>query len=142
MAAISLFGGYLLSRSYDKKQENQTLFILSPFFLKNFTREFIMERSRELQVGKHSVSLGTTAIKLATYKGEQPFLIKTPQGEPITQINPGDQLGHLHVFHQAALMRNLSPLEKAEQITGDFIELFKGSNGNEKRFQPLLKNKL
>ena len=99
---------------------------VTPIFLKTLAGEKTsLEISRELRVGKHSVGLGTTAIKLTTYKGEQPFVIKTPQGEPITQINPGDQLGHLHVSHQAALMRGLSPLEKAEQITQDFIGLFK-----------------
>ncbi|PIR92562.1 hypothetical protein COU01_01060, partial [Candidatus Falkowbacteria bacterium CG10_big_fil_rev_8_21_14_0_10_44_15] len=101
---------------------------LAPFFLKAFAGETSLERSRELQIGKNSVSLGTTAIKLATYQGKEPFMVRTPQGEPLAQINPGDQLGHLHVSHQAAQMRGLSPLEKAEQITGDFIELFRAVN--------------
>lgn len=99
---------------------------LAPIFLKLFTGEKTsLERPRELQVAKNSVSLGTTAIKLATYQGEQPFVVKSPQGEPIAQINPGDQLGHLHVSHQASFMRGLSVIEKTRQITGDFIDLLK-----------------
>ena len=101
---------------------------LAPFFLKAFAGEISPERSRELHVGKNSVSLGITAIKLAIYQGKEPFMVRTLQGEPIAQINPGDQLGHLHVSHQAALMRGLSPLQKAEQITSDFIELFRAVN--------------
>ena len=98
---------------------------IAPILLKVITGEKSAERSRELRIGKNSVSLGTTAIKLATYKGEQPFVVRTPRGEPMVQINPDDQLGHLHVSHQAALMRGLSPLQKAEQITQDFIDLFR-----------------
>lgn len=125
VAAITLLGGVLSSRSYDKIQENQNVFFFVPLFLKNLTKDFLLERSRELKINKNSVSLGTTAIKLTTYQGEQPFVVRTPQGEPIAQINQGDQLGHLHVSHQASFMRALSVIEKTRQITGDFIDLLK-----------------
>ncbi len=129
----SILGSAKSSPESARKIHMEELFreqaFLAPIFLKLFAEEKpLSQRSRELQIGKNSVSLGTTAIKLATYRGEQPFLVKTPQGESIAQINPGDQLGHLHVSHQASLMRGLSPLEKAEQITQDFIELFKAVN--------------
>lgn len=99
---------------------------LAPIFLKALAGEKeSSERTRNLEIGKGSVSLGTTCIKLTTYKGEQPFVVKTPQGEAIAEINPGDQLGHLHVSHQAAFMRDLTPLEKSQRIIEDFIDLFK-----------------
>ncbi|MBU1499935.1 hypothetical protein KKE48_03650 [Patescibacteria group bacterium] len=99
---------------------------LAPIFLKsNSGRERITRKSQAIKISRTSVGLGTTCIKLTTYKGEQPFVIKTPQGEPIAQINPGDQLGHLHVSHQAAFMRDLTPLAKSQRIIEDFIDLFK-----------------
>ncbi|MBU2051658.1 hypothetical protein KKH13_00445 [Patescibacteria group bacterium] len=99
---------------------------LAPLFLKALAGEKeSSERTRDLEISRGSVGLGTTCIKLTTYQGKQPFVIKTPQGEPIAEINPGDQLGHLHVSHQAAFMRDLTPLEKSQKIIEDFIDLFR-----------------
>ena len=81
-------------------------------------------RQTEFQVGRSRVSLGTTAINLKPYKGKQPFTIKTPQGEPVAQINPGDPLGSMHVSRQASFLRKLSPIEKIQTATSDILSLF------------------
>lgn len=83
------------------------------------------ERPRNLWVGKNQLGLGSSSIHLGTYHGETPYLIKSPQGEVLTHINPGDQVGSVHVASQAGRLRELSPLEKVEQITRDFIDLLK-----------------
>lgn len=97
---------------------------LAPLFLKALAGEKDSpERTRELEISQHAVGLGTTSIKLTTYKGEQPFVIKTPQGEAITEVIPGDPLAFMHVSHQAKFLHDLAPMEKVQQITGDFFDL-------------------
>lgn len=99
------------------------LTVLAPGTLKSLTE--LGERPRNLWIKKNHLGLGTSSIHLGTFKGEAPYLVKTPQGEVLTQINPGDPVGSIHVSGQAGLLRNLSPLQKAEQITQDFIDLFR-----------------
>lgn len=98
-------------------------FIIGP--LNFLTKDsFSHERQRHFQVGRSGVSLGTSSIHLKDYKGEQPFTIKTPQGESVTQINPGDPLGSVHVSRQAGFLKELTPLEKVNAVTDDLLALF------------------
>jgi len=75
-------------------------------------------------VGQNGVGLGTAAVKLATFRGQEPYVIKTPEGEGVAQINPGDPIGHIHLSHQASLIRQLSPMEKVSIMTEDLLGLF------------------
>ena len=97
--------------------------VLAPGILKSLTE--LGERPRELRVGRNSIGLGSSSIHLGTFRGETPYVIKSPQGDTLTQVNPGDTLGSIHVTSQANLLRNLSPLEKVNQITEDFMDLLK-----------------
>ena len=99
------------------------LTVLTPGALKSMSE--LGERPRELRVGRNSIGLGSSSIHLGTFRGETPYVIKSPQGDTLTQVNPGDTLGSIHVTSQANLLRNLSPLEKVNQITEDFMDLLK-----------------
>ena len=98
---------------------------LAPIWLKLFAGEnALQERKRELVVDQSGVGLGTAAVKLATFRGQEPYVIKTPKGEGVAQINPGDPIGHIHLSHQASLIRQLSPMEKVSVMTEDLLGLF------------------
>ena len=101
--------------------------VLAPGILKSLTE--LDERPRNLWVGRNQIGLGSSSIHLGTYKEEMPYVIKSPAGDSLAQINPGDTLGSIHVSGQANLLKNLSPLEKIEQITEDFIDLLKAVDG-------------
>ena len=119
--------------------------VLAPGILKSLTE--LGERPRELRVGRNSIGLGSSSIHLGTFRGETPYVIKSPQGDTLTQVNPGDTLGSVHVSSQANLLRNLPPLEKVEQITNDFIDLLRVVDSgelpdlNEKQRNTLAKSK-
>ncbi|PIR92563.1 hypothetical protein COU01_01065 [Candidatus Falkowbacteria bacterium CG10_big_fil_rev_8_21_14_0_10_44_15] len=112
------------SEGVDRLLNFQT--ILAPGILKSLTE--LGERPRNLRIGKNQIGLGSSSIHLTTYQGEKPYIVKSPQGEQIAQINPGEILGSVHVASQARLLKNLSPLKKVEQITQDFIDLLKAIN--------------
>ena len=98
---------------------------LAPVWLKLFAGENLeQERKRELVVGQNGVGLGTAAVKVATFRGQEPYVIKSPKGEGVAQINPGDPIGHIHLSHQASLIRQLSPMEKVSAMTEDLLALF------------------
>lgn len=98
---------------------------LAPTWLKIFAGENLeQERKRELVVDQNGVGLGTAAVKLATFRGQEPYVIKSPKGEGVAQINPGDPIGHIHLSHQASLIRQLSPMEKVSAMTEDLLALF------------------
>ncbi|MBU1322957.1 hypothetical protein KKE75_02775 [Patescibacteria group bacterium] len=98
---------------------------LAPVWLKLFAGENLeQERKRELVVDQNGVGLGTAAVKLATFRGQEPYVIKSPKGEGVAQINPGDPIGHIHLSHQASLIRQLSPMEKVSAMTEDLLALF------------------
>lgn len=105
---------------------------LAPILLKAMAgKKESQERTRELEISQHAIGLGTTSIKLTAYKGEQPFVIKTPQGETITEVRPGNPLAFMHVSHQAKFLHDLAPMEKVQQITNDFIDLLRAVENNE-----------
>ena len=78
---------------------------------------------KEIHISKRGMSFGTTSLKLSTYRGQEPFVIKTPDGQPVTKIQPGEPLAALHVSHQASRFRGLPPLEKAHAIVDDVTQL-------------------
>lgn len=85
--------------------------------------ESLASRPQDLRVGLDKLILGTASLRLSIYRGQEPFTIKTPDGQPVAEIQPGDPLAALHVSHQAARFRRLSPLEKAHAIVADVTQL-------------------
>ena len=125
----SILGSAKHSPDFARKLHLEPVFahqaFLAPIFLKVIAGEKkSQERKRELVVGQNGIGLGTAAVKLATFRGQEPYVIKTPKGEGVAQINPGDPIGHIHLSHQASLIRQLSPMEKVSIMTEDLLGLF------------------
>jgi len=83
------------------------------------------DSSKNIKIGKKEICLGSAVIKLTDYKNKEPYTILSSEREPFIQINPGDQIGYIHISSQAHKMHNLSPFEKTEQITNDFFGLLR-----------------
>jgi len=129
LAGVSSFlltGSLLKGKSPTESREATLTLPFNTPLLKLFSPENSLEkRQMAFQVGRSRVSLGTCSMRLREYKGEQPFTVKTPEGEPVTQINPGDPLGSMHVSRQASFLCKLPPLGKIQAVTGDILSLFK-----------------
>ena len=82
------------------------------------------DNGEKVVINKNNLSFGTVSLNLAKYKGQEPFIVKSPQGEPLTEIQPGSPLAFLHLNRQAAEMRQLTPLERIQIMTQDLKKVF------------------
>lgn len=82
------------------------------------------DEKKNLTINKNSLSLGTVSLNLTQFHGQEPFTVKSPQGEPVTEIQPGSPLAFLHLNRQAAEMRQLTPLERIQTMTQDLKKVF------------------
>jgi len=80
-------------------------------------------RKNKLRISNNGIFLGSASLHLSRYRGQEPFTVKSPDGQPVTEIQPGDPLAALHVSHQASRFRGLPPLEKAHAIVDDVTQL-------------------
>ena len=123
LGITQFLSSWILSASLAKKYnpELQQQSVLPTALL--VSNKELPERLKGLQISYPQLSFGSASICLSLYRGQEPFAIKTPDGEPVAEIQPGAPLAALHVSHQAARFRNLSPLEKASAITKDTLAL-------------------
>lgn len=77
-----------------------------------------------ITIDKQRLGLGTVSLNLIRYKGREPFAVKTPQGEPVAEIQPGSPLAFLHLNRQPGALRQMSPLERIQTMTKDLKEVF------------------
>ena len=102
---------------------NLQLISIPSFLQRSTTEKASQERQRELNIRGSSISFGAASISLIKHKGEQPFIIKTSEGEPLAQVNPEDNLGSMHISHQVKHFRRLSSTEKIRAIISDTLSL-------------------
>ena len=115
---------YVEGKHSKAQAKNIPLALIAPFLAKITQPELTLPRSKELHIGKRDISFGTASLRLSTYRGTEPFVVKSPSGESVAEIQPGDPIAALHVSHQAAQLRGLSPLEKVHAIIDDMTHLF------------------
>lgn len=72
----------------------------------------------------HKIRLGTVSLNLSRYKGQETYIVKSPQGEPIAEIQPESPLAFLHLNRQREALRQKSPLERIQTMTKDLKEVF------------------
>ena len=83
-----------------------------------------LSAGRGFSVDKNHINFGTVSLKVTKFKGQEPFVIKTPQGEPMTEIKPESPLAFLHLNRQAARLKQMSPLERIHTMTQDLKKAF------------------
>ncbi|MBU2051657.1 hypothetical protein KKH13_00440, partial [Patescibacteria group bacterium] len=118
------------STSGDKSAEildnfsgNKPSFIHSSNTIDNST-EKLSGRTNSFSFTKKGVALGTVSLNLAQFKGREPFVVKTPAGESVAEIQPGSPLAFLHLNRQSAVLRQMSPLERIQTMTNDLKAAF------------------
>ena len=99
-------------------------FISAPSNLSSYFSKELSKNKDSISINKDSIGLGTVSIKLNEYHGKEPFLIKSSQGEVVTEIKPNSPLAFLHLNRQSQTLRQMSPLERIQTMTKDLKEVF------------------
>ena len=71
----------LLSEGLSSSGSSLTIFELFP-----------QPQERHPEIYSHKIRLGTVSLNLAKFRGQEPFTVKSPQGEPVAEIQPGSPL--------------------------------------------------
>ncbi|MBU1499934.1 hypothetical protein KKE48_03645 [Patescibacteria group bacterium] len=79
---------------------------------------------QKISVNKFGISLGTVSANLKRYSGHEPFIVKSPQGESVAEIQPDSPLAFLHLNRQPGVLRQMSPLERIQTMIQDMKNIF------------------
>lgn len=73
---------------------------------------------------KSQIIFGSVTINLRKYLGQEPYVIKTPQGEAVVEVQPQAPLAFIHLNRQRKELRQMSALEKIQKMKRDLITVF------------------
>ena len=80
--------------------------------------------NKSFSISKGNLNFGTVSLNLAKYRGSEPFIVNTPQGEPVAEIQPGSPLAFLHLNREKNVLRQMSPLERIQTMIQDMKNIF------------------